>query len=60
MNELQKSQIPVLERVKSGRPVLRAYLQRQVMSQSQEDLEGPRPVTRKSPVRASSRAPGLN
>ena len=32
MNELQKSQIPVLERVESGRPVLRAYLQRQVMS----------------------------
>ena len=48
MNELQKSQIPVLERVESGRPVLRAYLQRQVMSTESGGPGGSQAVTRQS------------
>ena len=48
VNGLQQSQVPVLERRESGRPELRPYLQRQVVPQSQEGLEGPRPVTRQS------------
>ena len=48
VNELQKSQIPVLERVESGRPVLRAYLQRQVMSTESGGPGGSQAVTRQS------------